>query len=116
MALLGDVIDYDILKTGVNRSANYFAALALIGKISAAFGSGLGFIIIGAFGYTVAGPNSDFANDGLKFTALILPAITGVMGGFIYWFFPIDHRRHSIIRRRIEARAARAERAGLLLE
>jgi len=116
MALLGDVIDYDILKTGVNRSANYFAALALIGKISAALGSGLGFIIIGAFGYTVAGPNSDFANDGLKFTALILPALTGGIGGLIYWFFPLDHRRHSIIRKRIEARVERAERAGRLLE
>ena len=116
MALLGDVIDYDILKTGVNRSANYFAALALIGKISAALGSGLGFIIIGAFGYTVAGPNSDFANNGLIFAALILPAITMVIAGVVYWFFPIDHRRHSIIRRRIEARAQRAERDGILLK
>lgn len=116
MALLGDVIDYDILKTGVNRSANYFAALALIGKISAALGSGLGFIIIGAFGYTVAGPNSDFANNGLIFAALILPAITMVISGVIYWFFPLDHRRHSIIRRRIEARAERAARNGTLLK
>ncbi len=116
MALLGDVIDYDIMKTGVNRSANYFAALSLIGKISAALGSGLGFIIIGMFGYTVAGPNSDFANTGIIFTALVLPAITMAVAGVVYWFFPIDHRRHSIIRRRIEARVERAERDGKLLD
>lgn len=115
MALLGDVIDYDILKTGVNRSANYFAVLALIGKIIGALGSGLGFIILGAFGYTVAGPNSDLANAGIILTALVLPSVGMVIGGLIFWFFPIDQRRHSIIRRRIETRAERAARNGALL-
>jgi len=116
MALMGDVIDYDILKTGVNRSANYFAFSAFIGKINAALGSGIGFIIIGAFGYTVQGPNSDFANKGLIFTSLILPAIAMIIGGIALWYFPLDHRRQSIIRRRIEARAQRAERDGVLLK
>jgi len=116
MALMGDVIDYDILKTGVNRSANYFAITALIGKINSALGSGLGFIIIGAFGYSVKGPNSDIANHGLIFTALILPALGMIVGGVMLWFFPLDRRRQSIIRRRIEARAERAARDGALVE
>lgn len=115
MALLGDIIDYDILKTGVNRSANYFAASTLIAKLNSALGSGIGFIILGAFGYTVAGPNSDLANSGIIFTTLLLPAIFLVLASVMVWFFPIDHRRQSIIRRRIEARAERAERTGALI-
>ncbi|MBW2369174.1 MAG: MFS transporter [Deltaproteobacteria bacterium] len=115
MALLGDVIDYDILKTGANRSANYFSAMTLTSKLNYALGGGLGFIIIGAFGYTVDGPNSDIANLGIIFSTLILPAVLLVSASFMLWFFPIDHRRQSIIRRRIESRAQRAERNGKLL-
>jgi len=103
------VIDYDILKTRVNRSANYFAASTLISKLNAALGSGIGFIILGAFGYSVAGSNSDAANMGIIFTTLVLPAIFLTLAGVMLWFFPIDHRRQSIIRRRIEARAQRAQ-------
>ncbi|MBW2367652.1 MAG: MFS transporter, partial [Deltaproteobacteria bacterium] len=114
-AMLGDIIDYDILKTGVNRSGNYFSACTLISKLNSALGGGIGFIIIGMLGYTLKGQNSDFANAGFVFTTLILPAILLVGSSCLLWFFPIDHRRQSIIRRRIEAHAKRAERDGLLV-
>ncbi|MBW2366346.1 MAG: MFS transporter [Deltaproteobacteria bacterium] len=116
MALLGDVIDYDILKTGVNRSANYFSVMTLLSKSNSALGGGLGFIIISAFGYTAAGPNSNLANAGIVFTTLIIPAIMIGIASAMIWFFPIDHRKQSIIRRRIETRAERAERNGMPVE
>jgi len=116
MALLGGVIDYDIIKTGANRSANYFSVMTLITKANGALGGGLGFIIISTFGYTAAGPNSDLANTGIVITTLILPAIMIGISSVMIWFFPIDHRRQSIIRRRIESRAKRAKRNGALIE
>jgi len=112
-AMLGDIIDYDILKTSVNRSANYFSACTLIQKLNSALGGGIGFIIIGVLGYTVKGPNSASANAGFIGTTLILPAILLIGGSVLLWIFPIDHHRQSIIRRRIESRAQRAERDGL---
>jgi Na+/melibiose symporter-like transporter len=113
-AVLGDVIDYDILKTHVNRSANYFAVCALITKVNSALGGGIGFMIIGAIGYTLTEVNTDFANSAFVATALVLPAVLYIAAGALIWFFPIDHRRHSIIRRRIESLAERAERSGNL--
>ena len=113
-AMLGDIIDYDILKTGVNRSANYFSAATLISKLNSAVGGGIGFIIVGTIGYSLTEENSAFANTGFVLTALILPAILLVLGSILLWFTPIDHRRQSIIRRRIESRAERAARDGLL--
>ncbi|MBW2366628.1 MAG: MFS transporter [Deltaproteobacteria bacterium] len=116
MAVLGDVIDYDILKTGVNRSASYFSTMTLISKLSIALGAGLGFMMVSAFGYTVAGPNSRFAIFGIAFTTFILPAIFLAVSSITVWFFPIDHRRHTIIRRRIETRGKRATSMNSLKE
>lgn len=113
MAMLGDVIDYDILKTGVNRTANYFAVSTFLSKFNTAFGVGVGFIAIGLLGYTVKGPNSATAIGGFIGTTLVLPAIFLFIATFILWFFPLDHHRQTIIRRRIELRAQRAKRDGL---
>lgn len=115
-AMLGDIIDYDILKTCVNRSANYFSACTLVTKFNAALGGGIGFIIVGLIGYTLTGANSNLANTGFVATALILPAIMLALGSSLLWFFPIGHRRQSIIRRRIESLAERAERDGRMVE
>ncbi len=115
-AMLGDIIDYDILKTCVNRSANYFSACTLVTKFNAALGGGIGFIIVGLMGYTLAGENSDLANLGFVTTAMILPAVLLVIGSTLLWFFPIGHRRQSIIRRRIESLAERAARDGRMVE
>ena len=114
-AMLGDIIDYDILRTSVNRSANYFSAATLVTKFNSALGGGLGFIIVGLIGYTLVGENSDLANIGFVVTAMILPAILMALGSSLLWFFPLDHRRQSIIRRRIESLAERAERDGHLV-
>ena len=114
--MLGDIIDYDILKTCENRSANYFSACTLVTKFNAALGGGIGFIIVGLMGYTLAGENSDLANFGFVMTAMILPAILLLLGSSLLWFFPIGRRRQSIIRRRIESLAERAERDGLMVD
>ncbi len=56
-ALLGDVVDYDILRSRTNPAANYHAALALTTKANGAVGGGLGLLLIGLFGFTTTGEN-----------------------------------------------------------
>ena len=50
-AIVGDIVDYDELKTGSNRAANYYALKALVTKANVALGGGLAFLSIGLFGY-----------------------------------------------------------------
>ena len=105
IALLGDVIDYDIFKTQVNRSANYFSLNALLTKGNVALGGGLAFYLLAAFGYEVGSDNSQGATNGLLFVALVLPSTFSIIAGAILWFFPINRKRHAVILEVIEQRA-----------
>jgi Na+/melibiose symporter-like transporter len=108
--ILSDVIDYDILKSGVNRAGNYFSIDSMLLKGVAALAGSIGFWLLAAFHFD---PKlAEFTPDaavGLLFTVGIVPVVFFVAGGIMLWFFPIDARRHSIIKRRIESLAARAE-------
>jgi Na+/melibiose symporter-like transporter len=107
IAMTGDIVDYDILKTRENRSGAYFALVQFVMMCELAIGTGLGYLILDWLGYNPKGVNSDFANLGLKVTVFVLPAVFYVICALLIARSPITRRRHEIIRRRIEARAAR---------
>jgi Na+/melibiose symporter-like transporter len=107
LALLGDVVDYDILKTGVNRAGNYFAINTLLQKFGMGAGMGLGLPLIAAFGYHSGAEITSTVKFGLLLSYLYIPTVFGIGAALIIWNFPIDSRRHAIIRKRIEQRAER---------
>ena len=107
-SLLADVVDYEILKRGVDRAANYYAFMLFLAKMTASVG-GLVFVFLGAvFGYQIAegAVNSDFANRGMRLAFCVLPGAFQLLAIPFIWNFPIDRRRHDIIRRRLERREA----------
>ncbi|MBW2370070.1 MAG: MFS transporter [Deltaproteobacteria bacterium] len=109
-AILGDIIDYDNLKTGVDRGGNYFAFIMLAVKLLGSTG-GIALIILGSvFGYDLSekAVNSDFANLGMLYMFIGAPALFQLASLPLVWNFPIDARRHGTIRRRLEQREARA--------
>tara|TARA_R110001599_G_scaffold353465_1_gene593135 strand:- start:52391 stop:53809 length:1419 start_codon:yes stop_codon:yes gene_type:complete len=108
MALLGDIADYGTLKTGSNNTGNYFAIQTLLQKATMGVGAGLAFPILALFGYELGGDNPDSANLGLILVYIVVPALTSVLAAMMLWNFPIDARRHGIIRRRLEQLAARS--------
>jgi Na+/melibiose symporter-like transporter len=113
-SILADVIDYGTWKTGVVRTGSYFAFYLLSTKIAMAVGAGLGFMSLAAFGYNAkAGAvNGPVANFGMMFTIVLIPTFLKCGGALMLWNFPLDQRRHAIISRRLEERAARAKAAG----
>jgi Na+/melibiose symporter-like transporter len=112
-ALLADIVDYEILKRRVDRAGNYYAFLLFIAKATSAVG-GLVFVFLGlVFGYQVAegAVNDARANLGMALAFCILPGVFQILAVPFIWNFPIDQRRHAIIRRRVDARQSRATRA-----
>lgn len=108
-AMLGDVIDYDTLKTGANRQAQYFSFFSLTTKGAYAMGSGLGFFILKFFNYDMTVNVHDAASVfGLKLVMVWVPSALFLSTAVLIWFFPINERKHQIIKRRIESLATRA--------
>lgn len=104
----GDVIDYDTLKTGADQAGSYFAVYQVMIKSSGAIGAGVAFWILSLLDYQVKGGNSGTQMFGLYLAFAIVPSLVYLAAGFFVRHFPIDARRHGIILRRIESRAARA--------
>jgi len=110
--MMADIIDYDILKTGVNRSGQYISVLTLLVKGTAALGAALGFFLVGIFGFDpTSTTHSTTAVNGLLFTYIAIPILLGIPGAFFAWRFPITKHRQRIIRKRIEQKALRMKRA-----
>ena len=109
-ALLADIIDYDILKTGVNKAGSYYSLMAMLVKGLGALGAGLSFIALAAFGYDVKpdAVNDALANFGMAFIIVAVPMILYLVGFALLWRFPINEKRHKVILRRITQRAERA--------
>lgn len=103
-AVLSDVIDYDTMKTGTNKAANFFAFQNIIIKVAMAIGGALAFWIMDIAGYKIGAANDDTANAGLLFAYMGVPIIFHVLTAALAWNFPLDSRRHRIIQRRLESR------------
>ena len=103
-ALLGDVVDYDILKTGTNAAGNYNAAVTLVTKANGAIGAGVGLLLVGLVGFSPKGGNGPGVVLDFKIVVLVLPALLLFASSAAAWLFPLDRRRHDIVRRRIVAR------------
>jgi Na+/melibiose symporter-like transporter len=103
-ALLGDVVDYDILKSRTNPAGNFNAAVTLVTKANGAIGGGLGLVLIGLVGFSAKGGNGSTAIINFKLIVLILPALLLFASSAAAWAFPLDRRRHDIVRRRILSR------------
>lgn len=107
MAVLGDVIDYGTLKTGVNRSASYFAFSNILTKTGLALGFGLGFPLLELFGFKWGEPVLGSAKTGLFIVYLGVPGLLSILAGLLVLGFPIDEGRQRIIVRRLEQRGNR---------
>jgi len=111
-SMLADIIDYDVVKTRRDRAGSYYALLVVSLKIAAAIGAGAGFLILHYTGFDVKDPaaNSALAKTGMLVAFIGMPSLFKLVSVVPIWSFPLDRRRHRIVRRRIEQLAARRAR------
>ena len=106
--LLGDIIDYDTLKSGENRAGQYSSVLTLIIKANVAIGTGLGFFIVGKMGYdATATTHSSGEAAGLMIALIWIPLALTIAASYFVYRYPLNEHRMSIIKRRIESLALR---------
>ena len=108
-AILGDINDYVILKTGSNRTGTHFAGVGLLVKLTSAFGGGFAMWLVNAFGFSTAATQTPhgWPKFGILFTFIGLHTILQLIAAALIMKFPLNRKKHDIIRRRLDQRAAR---------
>lgn len=112
LGIIGDIIDYDTLKYRVPRGGIFFGVWSFAQKVAPAAGIGITLPFLQWLGYAPGKHNSEHALLALKYVYCYGPVPLLVIGGiFLLLYFPIDERRHDIIRRRLVQREQRRARA-----
>ncbi len=101
-SMLSDVIDYDLWKSRTNKAGNLFALNTLLVKATMAIGAGGAFVLLDAFHYQAGKTNTGVAETGMLICYMAIPAVFHILAGLISWNFPLDEKRQSIVRKRLE--------------
>lgn len=113
-SILADLVDYDALITGSDKAGSFYALQGLMVKMAYAVGAGLAFILLDIFHYSIQAPETNDAASkaGFMVAFLILPSLLKAGAVALVWNYPLDKRRHDIVRKRLDQRTAAAEEAG----
>lgn len=110
-SILGDINDYGLLKSRANRAGTYFAGVALLVKLTSAVGGGLALALVGAFGFSTQADAvmTSWTRIGVLSVFIGLHTILQLIAVWLILRFPLDRRRHDIVRRRLDRLAIARE-------
>jgi Na+/melibiose symporter-like transporter len=106
--MLSDVIDYDLWSSRTNKAGAIFALNTLLVKATMAIGAGGAFALLDRFHYHAGHPNTGSGEVGLVITYLVIPGVFHLLSAAAGWRFPLDARRQTILRRRLDSLRTRA--------
>lgn len=112
LGMVGDIIDYDTLRTGHSRGGLYFGVWSFFQNVSPAIAIGITLPLLQSLGFNAHGHNTPEALEALKLVYCLGPLPFFLTGALMFLFFPLDARRHGIIRRRLALRRERAASPG----
>ena len=108
-AMFAEVVDYSHWKYRVEQTATYFSLYTFTAKLTGSLAMSLGLGIAGWYGLDVTASNHDeHAVWGLRLVMNWIPVGFTCLALIFIALSPINDRRHKIIQRRLDARAARA--------
>ena len=111
-ALLSEVIDYATWKEGDEKAATYFSFYQFSIKVTMAIGSALGLALLGWSGFdATATAHSEDSVWTLVLVMSWLPTLFALVALIFIVLIPMNARRYGIIRRRLDSRQRRLERA-----
>ena len=107
-ALVADTIDYDRLKTGLDRQGLYFGVWRMGTKLARALGLGLNGVLLWLIGFS-AGTAAQTPETSWRL-ALLFGPVVGILflgAGLILWCMPLTDERHQRIQRLLRRRRQR---------
>jgi Na+/melibiose symporter-like transporter len=109
--LLSETIDYIHWKSNSELSALYFSSKVFLEKTGVALGFAGGLAIAGWFGLDMNSPEQTSNSIlGLKIAMVYIPILSLVISLIFIALYPLNEKRHNIIRKRLEQRLARKNR------
>ena len=107
-SILGDLADYNELKTGISLTGVYMSLLQIVIKVAMAAGIGMALPLLGYLGFNVATGGSAISHRALITVSCALPLLLMACGAAILWRYPITKKRHDAIRKALLRRAQAA--------
>lgn len=107
MAILGDVVDYDMYRTRENRSGAYFALQTLIMKLNFAIGGAIGFFLLTMIDFDARGGNSPETMTSFLVIFIAVPQVLSIISSIIIYNFPITRRKQTALAARLQVLKAR---------
>jgi Na+/melibiose symporter-like transporter len=105
-AMMADIGDEDLLRTGQDRTGLLYALVTLTGKAGYALAVGVTFVGLGQVGFEskLGADNSDTAILGLTLLFIGLPTVINLIGAAILRGYPIDAQRTGELQAAIAAK------------
>ena len=103
-AMAADVIDYDNVQTGGQRSGLYFALLALTAKLGGALAIGLTYPLLDQVGFSAQGGNSEETLTAFRIIYVLIPTLAMIGAYLGIRGFRLDKDTQARLRSEIEAR------------
>lgn len=108
LALMGDLADYEALRSGNRAAGPLVAIMQLAYKLAGGAASASALYAVSLFGFKPGQPSYDTtAAFGIEMMNLALPAALVFAAAAIAWRYPITERRHKAILRALDRRAER---------
>jgi glycoside/pentoside/hexuronide:cation symporter, GPH family len=107
-AMMADIGDEDLLRTGQDRTGLLYALVTLTGKAGYALAVGITFFGLSLVGYDakLGAGNSASSIAGLTYLFIGIPVFTSIVGAIILRGYPIDAARTAALQVEIEQRRA----------
>lgn len=104
-AMVADVADHHRAATGQDRTGLYYSVFGLSMKLGGALAAGIALPLVAVLGFDPkAAHNAPEALHALVLVFALGPALAHFVAALLIAGFPLDARRHAIVRRQLEAR------------
>jgi Na+/melibiose symporter-like transporter len=99
-----DVVDYDNVKTGGQRTGLYFALLAITSKAGGALAIGITYPLLALVGFDAQGNNGEDAKFAFRMIYVIVPTVGMALAYYFIRGFKLDHAEQEELQAQIAAR------------
>ncbi|MCY3795691.1 MAG: MFS transporter [Gammaproteobacteria bacterium] len=105
-SMVADIVDYDRLRTGQDRTALYYSTVTTTMKVGGALGIGLAYPLLALVGFNPDGPNDPAQLDALRYIFAFIPAVSELLVVYLLYTFPLNEEKLREVQAQLAKRQA----------